>query len=244
MRTDFLLGVLGGMGPLATVDFLHKLVLSTPAESDQAHVPMVVWNVPQIVDRQKALAGTGPSPLPQLLDAVARLNDLGCTCIVMPCNTVHHWYAPLAQASRAPFIHIVDAAIDALPPVGADGAPVRRVGLIATRGALQSRLYQDKLAARGLQAVLNTDAELDSLFTPGCYAIKRNALDEGGELLERAAQALVARGAQCLLLACTEVPVALAHRQSALLAIGVDPNQALAQAVVARWQAVLEASRG
>lgn len=238
MRTDFLLGVLGGMGPLATVDFLRTLVLSTPAESDQAHVPMVVWNVPQIVDRQQALAGRGPSPLPQLLDAVARLNDLGCTCIVMPCNTVHHWFAPLAQASRAPFIHIVDAAIDALPPVDADGAPVRRVGLIATRGALQSRLYQDKLAARGLQAVVNTDAELDALFTPGCYAIKRNALDEGSELLERAAQALVERGAQCLLLACTEVPVALAHRQSVLLAIGVDPGQALAQAVVARWQVV------
>lgn len=68
--TDCLIGVLGGMGPLATADLVQKIIAATPAERDQDHVPMVVWNVPQIPDRQQALAGMGPSPLPVLLEAV------------------------------------------------------------------------------------------------------------------------------------------------------------------------------
>lgn len=255
----FRLGVLGGMGPLATVDFMHKLVLATPARIDQEHVPVVVWNVPQIADRQQAIAGTGPSPLPQLLEGVAQLNRAGATLIVIPCNTVHHWIEPLRAASAAPFLHIVDATLEALVRSGvgvgqpsaetedvgtsrADTAVVpTRIGLIATKGALQTRLYQDRLAQHGYDVLENTAEELDALFTPGCYAIKRNALDDGAALLEAAAQALVDRGAQRLVLACTEVPLALAHGRSALLARSVDPNQALAEAVAARWLAVREA---
>ena len=75
MAKPFLLGVLGGMGPLATLDFQHKLLDATPAQSDQHHLPSVVWNVPQIADRQKALAGIGPSPLPQLLEGIKKLNQ-------------------------------------------------------------------------------------------------------------------------------------------------------------------------
>lgn len=232
----FRLGVLGGMGPLATVDFLHKLVLATPAQADQEHVPTVVWNVPQIADRQKAIAGTGPSPLPQLLEGVARLNQAGATLIVMPCNTVHHWIEPLRAASAAPFLHIVDATLEALQRSGEGTAP-RRIGLIATKGALQTRLYQGRLEQHGYQVLENTLEELDALFTPGCYAVKRNEFDKGAALLEEAAGALVDRGAERLVLACTEVPLALAHGRSSLLARSVDPNQALAEAVIARWLA-------
>ncbi|PWF21436.1 aspartate/glutamate racemase family protein [Corticimicrobacter populi] len=269
----FRLGVLGGMGPLATVDFMHKLVLATPARIDQEHVPAVVWNVPQIADRQQAIAGTGPSPLPQLLEGVAQLNRAGATLIVIPCNTVHHWIEPLRAASAVPFLHIVDATLEALVRSGAgaglsfsvnaavvadravagpsssddvDAQPTEaagptRIGLIATQGALQTRLYQDRLVQHGYEVLENTVEELDTLFTPGCYAIKRNALDDGALLLEAAAQALVDRGAQRLVLACTEVPLALAHGRSALLAHSVDPNQALAEAVAARWLALREA---
>ncbi|RMX04891.1 aspartate/glutamate racemase family protein [Corticibacter populi] len=242
MPPTFRLGVLGGMGPLATVDFLHKLVLSTPAQRDQDHVPTVVWNVPQIADRQQAIAGAGPSPLPQLLDAVAGLNQAGATLIVMPCNTVHHWIEPLRRASPAPLLHIVDATLEVLEQrhAGEDGAgrAERCVGLVATKGALRARLYQDRLQQHGWRVLENTSEELEQLFTPGCYAIKRNALDEGSALLEKAAAALAARGARHLILACTEVPLALAHRQSPLLGLSVDPNQALAWSVLRHWEAV------
>lgn len=239
MKTDaqpFLLGVLGGMGPLATVDFLQKLVATTPAQRDQEHVPTVVWNVPQIPDRQQAIASTGPSPLPQLLEAIEQLNRVGTTLLVMPCNTVHHWIAQLQPASHAPFLHIVDATLEALQRTH-HPTQLKRVGLVATRGALRTRLYQDTLQQHGLEVLENTEAELDTLFMPGCYAIKRHALDEGAALIEAAAQALIDRGAQHLILACTEVPLALTHAHSPLLQHSTDPSQALADAVVQRWLA-------
>ena len=229
-----LIGVLGGMGPLATLDFLQKLLAATPACSDQEHVPTVTWNVPQIPDRQSALAGRGESPLPAMLDGIARLNAVGATRIVITCNTAHQWFDELAAASPAPLIHIVDATLDRLAadPQSA-GAPV---GLIASRGALQANLYQDRLAAQAIPFLVNSDAELDELFTPGCYAIKKNQLSFGGQLLEEAGRRLVARGAGRLVLACTEVPVGLAHIASDLLAISIDPTQALAKACLSYWQ--------
>jgi aspartate racemase len=230
-----LIGVLGGMGPLATLDFLQKLLAATPVSRDQDHVPTVVWNVPQIPDRQHALAGHGVSPLPAMLEGITRLNAAGATRIVVPCNTAHLWFDELAQASTVPLIHIVDATLERLTNHGATGSSAP-VGLIATRGALQAGLYQKRLAEGDIPILINTDAELDELFTPGCYAIKKNQLRHGGELLEQAGQRLVERGAEQLILACTEVPVGLAQVSSSLLAISIDPTQALAQACLAYWQ--------
>ena len=107
-----LLGVLGGMGPLATVDFMHKLVQEMPAAIDQEHVPVVAWNVAQIPDRQKFLAGTGESPLPAMLEGLQRLVAAGATRIVIPCNTAHNWFDALAAESSVPLIHIVDATLN------------------------------------------------------------------------------------------------------------------------------------
>jgi aspartate racemase len=110
------------------------------------------------------------------------------------------------------------------------------VGIVATRGTLAGNLYQDRLTARNIPYLINTDDELDALFTPGAYAIKQNRLDHGGTLLESAARQLVQRGAQTLILACTEVPVGLAHVNSDLLPICVDPTQALANACIDYWR--------
>ena len=234
-----LIGVLGGMGPLATVDFLHKLVQEMPAAVDQDHVPVLAWNVAQVPDRQQALAGTGESPLPVLVDGVKRLVGAGVTRIVIPCNTAHHWFDQLAAASPVPLIHIADATLAVLAgdkendrANGQGGA----VGLIATRGTLVSRLYQQRFEAAGIDYLVSTDDELDTLFTPGCYAVKRGDVEAGGRLLEAAAQALIDRGAGRLVLACTEVPLALERIGSHLLPLCIDTNRALARACVEYWQ--------
>lgn len=233
MAKPFLLGVLGGMGPLATLDFLRRLLEATPAQSDQQQIPTVVWNVPQIADRQKALAGTGPSPLPQLLHAVEKLNLAGASHIAIPCNTAHHWYDALSDASNAPILHIVDATLDALSQ--ADEKP-QRVGVIATKGTLDAGWYQERLAAQAIEVVVPTPEELAQWFVPGCYAVKRGALVDGGELLVLQANALFARGAQKLVLACTEVPVALEAARAPFRHLTWDPAQALAERCSQLWQ--------
>ncbi|MEN0580052.1 amino acid racemase [Phytobacter palmae] len=233
MAKPFLLGVLGGMGPLATLDFQHKLLDATPAQSDQHHLPSVVWNVPQIADRQKALAGIGPSPLPQLLEGIKKLNQAGASHIAIPCNTAHHWYSQLSAASDAPILHIVDATLDALLTVA---KKPERVGIIATKGTLDAGWYQQRLAAQGIESITPTEDELAEWFVPGCYAVKRGKLTEGGEMLSLQALALMARGAQQLVLACTEVPVALRAVDAPFLPLTYDPAQALAERCSRLWQ--------
>ena len=231
-----LVGVLGGMGPLATVDFLHKLVQEMPATVDQDHVPVVAWNVAQIPDRQQALAGNGESPLPAMVDGLMRLVAAGATRIAIPCNTAHHWFDQLAAASPVPLIHIADATLAELRrEADAEGGAV---GLIATRATLAAELYQQRFDRAGIAYLLNSDDELNTLFTPGCYAVKRGDVEAGGRLLEAAAQALVVRGARRLVLACTEVPLALERIGSPLLSLSIDTNRALARACVAYWQQV------
>lgn len=233
MSEPFLLGVLGGMGPLATLDFQRRLLEATPAQSDQQQLPSVIWNVPQIADRQKALAGTGPSPLPQLIHGIKVLNQAGASHIAIPCNTAHHWYDALSEVSDAPILHIVDATLAAL-----DNAADRpqRVGIIATKGTLDAGWYQQKLAAQSIEVIEPTPAELAQWFVPGCYAVKRGALTEGGELLVQQALALFARGAQKLVLACTEVPVALQAVNAPFQHLTFDPAQALAERCSQLWQ--------
>jgi aspartate racemase len=233
--TQALIGVLGGMGPAATVDLMQKIVKEAAGQRDQDHVPVVCWNVPQIPDRQKALAGQGESPLPAMQRGIAALNAAGATRIVIPCNTAHHWFDALQAGSSAPLIHIADASVDAL--LQADPA-VKAVGILATRGTWQARLYQDRLEAHGIACLASTDGEMEQLFTPGCYAVKRGLAAEGGTQLEEAGRALLARGAQRLMLACTEVPVGFDAIRSELSALSVDTNRALARACVAYWRSL------
>ncbi|MFP1742329.1 aspartate/glutamate racemase family protein [Lonsdalea quercina] len=239
--TDCLIGVLGGMGPLATADLVQKIIVSTPADRDQDHVPLVVWNVPQIPDRQKALAGTGPSPLPVLLKAIRALNQLPLSHIVIPCNTAHHWFDALAAASRAPMLHIADATLAAMREHVT--VPPEVTGLIATQGTLRAGWYQQRLAATGNEVLEPTPQEMEELFVPGCYAVKRGELVEGGVLLEQLAERLADRGATRLILACTEVAPALAAVNSRWQTRSIDTTQALAQACVELWQQSRASSR-
>ncbi|GKW33983.1 aspartate racemase [Pectobacterium carotovorum subsp. carotovorum] len=232
-----LIGVLGGMGPLATVDLLHKIVEETPASRDQDHVPVVVWNVPQIPDRQQALAGTGESPLPALLHAIRQLNRLSVSHIVVPCNTAHHWFDALTEASDAPLLHIADATLHALTQADKAKASPRKIGLIATHGTLNAGWYQQRFAAQlGVETVVPNEQEMTTLFVPGCYAVKRGELQHGGRLLDKLAAQLVERGAERLVLACTEVPPSLEAVSSRWRDISIDPTRTLAQACVRIWQ--------
>ena len=232
-----LVGVLGGMGPLATVDFMLKLVQDMPAAKDQEHVPVVAWNVAQIPDRQDYLAGKGVSPLPAMQAGVERLVAAGATRIVIPCNTAHRWFAELAAGCPVPFIHIADATLAAVRAQVADLGRVR-LGLIATRGLLNDGMYQRRFADAGLDCLVPTDDEVERLFTPGCYAVKGGDVEAGGRLLEAVGEVLCQRGATHLILGCTEVPLAFERIRSPLLAVSIDTNRALAKACIDYWQQV------
>lgn len=229
-----MIGVLGGMGPLATHDFFGKVLAATPARGDADHVPLLIQSDPRIAPRPAAILDQGRSPLPELIAGRDRLIAAGASALVMPCNTAHFWLPDLLVGCPVPFLSIVDACVMELAPlVSAGGA----VGLIATRATLAGRIFEVPLIQAGYSPVVPSDDLMDELILPGIELVKAGQLVRAGPLIDSAVQALMQQGVGAVVLACTETPVALDAVQSPLRAHCVDSTAALARACVAWWQA-------
>lgn len=226
-----LVGVIGGMGPLAGADYMTKVIELTPGERDDDHVPLIVCSCPQIPERvAPILTGSGPSPLPELLDRVRFLVDAGAKALTMPCNTAHFWYDEMAAAAGVPFIHIADAVVAELKRRNVPKGPV---GLIGTRGTVKGKIYDSRLEAAGYSCVPAPEATMTDKVWPGIQSVKRNKLAEAAIHFEAAVRELVETASvPVVLLACTEIPVGLAKPQGWLKDHTLDPNAALAQATV------------
>lgn len=218
-----LIGILGGMGPAATLDLQQKILHATAAERDQDHVPTIVWNVPQLPDRLAAIFADGPSPLPDLIHAARIMQSAGATAIAMPCNTAHYWAADLQAALDIPLLHIADAVLDALP------AATRRLGLLSTPATVKAGFYQERFGRRGIDTLLPT-AEESEVLMQAIRAVKAGHPEAGREPFLRVAHALLGQGADSLLLACTELP--LLSPGTAIEAQCLDPTAALARACI------------
>jgi len=227
---DRILGVLGGMGPLASAEFMRQLTLLTPALRDQDHVPAVLWSDPRVPDRTAARAGTGPDPLPLLLRGLRGLEAAGCGAVAIPCNTAHGWIDGMRAATRLPILHIVEAATEALRRAGIGPGPV---GVMGTAATLAMGLYQDGLRAGGWTVLVPTAEEMERLVTPGIALVKANRVAESHAPLAEAARALADRGARAVVLGCTEIPLGIAAGPALPFPV-VDTIEALALAAL-RW---------
>ena len=227
-----MIGILGGMGPLATADFFAKVIAATKAARDEDHVPLLIQSDPRIPGRPAAILRGGPSPLPALLAGRDRLIAAGAIALAMPCNTAHVWLSELRQDCPVPFLSIVDASCD---EAAARAKPGAAIGIIGTEATLKSRLFDSELARRGFVPLLPSNDELRNWVLPAIEQVKAGRAAEAGQQVERAVQALFDRGAQVVVLACTEMPLALDAMASPLRARCVDTNAALARACVAWW---------
>lgn len=229
-----MLGVLGGMGPLATADFFAKLLAATPARGDADHVPVVILSDPRIPPRPPAILGDGESPLPALLAARDKLINAGATFLAMPCNTAHFWHRELTLACPIPFISIIDAAC---AEVAARVAPGEAVGIIATRATLATQLYDARLSLMGYPSHAPNEQTMRNVVLPAIELVKEGQAMAGGKLLDGAVAQLLVGGAGVVILACTETPLALDAIGSSLRDRCVDSTAALARACVAHWRA-------
>jgi aspartate racemase len=223
---DKILGVLGGMGPLASAHFMLRLTLLTPAEHDQDHVPAVLWSDPRVPDRTVHDPRGAADPLPWLLRGVRGLRAAGCGAIAMPCNTAHRWYDAMT-AEGVPILHIVDAAAVALQRVAADGT----VGVMGTAATLATRLYQDRLERQGWRCIVPSAADMAERVAPAVAAVKANRPGDAYAPLAEVVRSLAERGARAVVLGCTEIPLGL----QAGAAVGVpvvDTIDALALAAI------------
>ena len=227
---DRVLGVLGGMGPLASAHFMTRLTVLTPAKRDQDHVPVILWSDPRVPDRGAARRGTGDDPLPWLIRGLQGLAAAGCGAVVIPCNTAHGWIAGMRAATHLPILHIVDAAADDLRRQAISPG---LVGVMGTPATLEMQLYQDQLAADGWPCIVPSPAQMEGLVVPAIAAVKANRVGDAYQPLAETVQSLCARGAQAVVLGCTEIPLGLLAGPHDELGVPlVDTIDALARASI------------
>jgi aspartate racemase len=223
------LGVLGGMGPLASAEFMVRLTMLTPAARDQDHIPTILWSDPRVPDRTVGALSGGDDPLPWLLRGIEGLKRAGCSAIAIPCNTAHGWYDAMRDAAGVPILHIVDAAAAELRRMGIDSGTI---GVMGTQATLAMRLYQDRLGALGWDCIVPGDDEIERLVSPAIALVKANRVAEAYAPLAEAVQDLAARGATAVVLGCTEIPLGIQAGPPPGPPM-VDTIDALARAVIA-----------
>jgi aspartate racemase len=224
-----MIGVLGGMGPAATVDFLTKLIRLTPARLDQDHIPVVVVSDPRVPDRVgPIIEGRGSSPLAALRRGIRTLEQAGAGCIAIPCHTAHFWYDQLAASARVPILHVADAVLADLARDGTTDGPL---GLLATAATLKAGFYQERLGAAGYACIVPLADVMTTCVLPAIALVKQDRAGAAAPLLARAVDHLRVRGARTVLLACTELPLALAAAREPPPCL--DATEALARACIA-----------
>ena len=225
------LGVLGGMGPLASAHFMLRLTLLTPAARDQDHIPAVLWSDPRVPNRTQAKVAGGDDPLPWLLRGIGGLRQAGCGAIAIPCNTAHGWYDAMVAAAGCPILHIVDAAAEDLRRAGIGPG---LVGVMGTEGTLTMRLYQDRLGRMGWDCLVPDETEMRRLVSPAIAEVKANRVAAAYAPLAEMVQILAGRGALAVVLGCTEIPLGIQAGPWQGLGVPlIDTIDALARAAVA-----------
>ena len=193
-------GILGGMGPQATILLMQKLLDSVPAADDADHIPLIVDQNPQVPSRiRHLLNGDGEDPGPVLADMARRLVAGGAVALAMPCNTAHHYAAAITAAVPVPFLNMVALSVaEAAKRAGAGG----RVGILASPAVRKIGLFDAPLAARKLVSIYPSDE--DALLT----AIRRIKAGDAGpqprRALAAASEEVLRQGARVQMIACTE----------------------------------------
>lgn len=204
------LGILGGMGPEATLLLFNKIIKYTNAKKDQDHIEIIIHNNPGIPDRTEAIMGDGVSPLNELSRSAQMLEKAGADYIIIPCMTSHYFISELQTNTLVP---IVDAISETSNFAIREYPDLRKIGLIATTGTVKSRLFQNSFQQYGIDTIILTDTLQSSLIMEAIYGnkgIKAGYVDDNvrSKLFE-AIQCLTELGAEAILAGCTEIPLAI-----------------------------------
>ena len=182
------IGILGGMGPLATADLFRKITLLTDAACDNEHIRVYIDSNARIPDRTAAILSGGPDPVPEMASALRSLERCGADCVIMPCNTAHYFLPRLQAMTSLPFLSMLEAT--------------------ATKGTLATGLYEKALNAQGVHCLVPDEGEQDVLMHLIYDVVKASKpLEPEQGAWQALLDGLRARGADYFILGCTELPI-------------------------------------
>ncbi len=222
------IGVLGGMGPKATLDFLNKVIELQVVKKDQDYVPMIVYCNPQIPDRTDAICDAQESPAQALVDSAQVLEKSGAHVIVIPCVTAHYW---LDLIQRSVSIAVLDSIKLCLTEIRKAKKPPTNIGILGTTGTLRARLFERVFEPEGCTVIVPDDEIQNRLVMKAVYDIKRGVSPmKVRSLLVDASNHLITKSAQAIIAACTEIPLSL--QQTDVAVPLYDVNDLLAAAAL------------
>ena len=202
--TEKILGILGGVGPMATVYFMELLVSMTEAERDQDHIPVLCFNDPIIPDRTAfILDQSNENPLPVMKRDARLLEKAGVSFIAIPCNTAHYFYDELQKEVAVPIISILETAIDYAVE---NNKSVKKVGILATDGTVRSGAYQNVCDLKGVECVIPDEKDQASLMRIIYDEVKAGKSVDGEKFLS-IVDAMKKKGCDAIVLGCTELSI-------------------------------------
>jgi aspartate racemase len=222
--SERVIGILGGMGPLATADLFRRIIEKTPAKRDQDHPRVLIYNDPKIPDRTDFILGRGEDPRPELLAGAKKLEECGADFVIMPCNTAHFFAETVQKGIGIPLVSMVEETAKRVKKMG-----IRKVGLLATDGTVKGLVYHRALLRHGVQIALPSK-KYQAMVMEGIYdGVKAGDLKKGRELILTVAKRLERRS-EAIIAGCTEVSLVL--KPGDLGVPLVDPMDVIAERAV------------
>jgi aspartate racemase len=220
-------GIMGGLGPEATIDLFRKIVCTTQAKSDEDHLRIIIDNNPKMPSRLDAILSNGPSPVPAMVETARNLVRAGADFIVIAANTAHWFHGDVQAGVTVPVLHMIKETvkwtIKSFPQI-------KVIGLLATTGTVRTKMYENEFLKSGIRTIVPSEEE-QSLVMDSIIGFKYGEAFEGvKQKMVGIAQSLVQNGAGALVMGCTEVPIILEGYKSSVPLI--DPNQVMAEVIV------------
>ncbi len=198
------LGIIGGMGPLATVNLFNKIIINTDAQNDQEHIHMLIDNNTNIPDRTAFLLGKGEDPTEELIKSAIRLEKAGADFLVMPCNTAHYFYENIKEKINIDFLNMIEETVKFIQLNYPNN---KKIGLLSTDGTLKAKIYDLYFNKQNIQ-VINPRKETQSSIMDIIYGIKGGKKEIQIDGIYSAVEEFKAKGVEIFILGCTELSVA------------------------------------
>ena len=225
-----IIGILGGMGPEATIYMQELILKKTKAQKDQDHIQMVIYSNPKVPPRTDAILKTGPSPVPYLIEGVKTLNQAGADFIIMPCITAHHFIPEVKKKIKFDFLSLLE---ESLKWTLKNIPGIKKAGIVASTGTLESRLFHNSFQAKDIEMLSPSGEEQEQVMEAifGKKGIKAGfTTGNPRDNIIRIAHELIQKGAEVIIAGCTEVPLVLKDRDISVPRI--EPMEIVAEASV------------
>lgn len=199
------LGVIGGMGPLATVKLFEKIVLLTDAQSDQEHLHIIIDNNTLITDRSAYILVGGEDPRSELISSAKKLQDMGADFLIMPCNTAHYFYDEIVDNIEIPFLNMIE---ETAKYILEHQVGIKNIGLLATEGTYNTKVYDKIFSKYGIN-IISPSVEKRAYIMELIYNIKKGIHHQNLEHYYDALDELKNQKVDYFIIGCTELSVAL-----------------------------------